>query len=66
MAIARLYGMGALSLGGAVAGLSAGAGLGYLVLYKQNRSAKRNVAITAICCVAGVLAGVAVNLITGA
>lgn len=66
VAIARLYGMGALSLGGAVAGLSAGAGLGYLVLYRQNKNAKRNVAITAICCVAGVLAGVAVNLITGA
>lgn len=66
VAIARLYGMGALSLGGAVAGLSAGAGLGYLVLYRQNKNAKRNVAITAICCVAGMLAGVAVNLITGA
>lgn len=66
VAIARLYGMGALSLGGAVAGLSAGAGLGYLVLYKENKSAKRNVAITAICCVVGIVSGVVINLVTGA
>lgn len=65
VAISRLYGMGALSLGGAVAGLSAGAGLGYLVLYKQNKSVKRNVAITAICCVSGIVAGTIVNAIVG-
>ena len=65
VAISRLYGMGALSLGGAVAGLSAGAGLGYLVLYKQNKSVKRNVAITAICCVGGIVAGTVINAIVG-
>ena len=66
VAIARLYGMGALSLGGAVAGLSAGAGLGYLVLYKENKDVKRNVAITAICCCVSIVAGVVINLVTGA
>lgn len=66
VAIARLYGMGALSLGGAVAGLSAGAGLGYMVLYKENKDVKRNVAITAICCCVSIVAGVVINLVAGA
>lgn len=66
VAIARLYGMGALSLGGAVAGLSAGAGLGYMVLYKENKDVKRNVAITASCCCVSIVAGVVINLVTGA
>lgn len=66
VAIARLYGMGALSLGGAVAGLSAGAGLGYSVLFKNNKNVKQNVAIVAICFTVSVVAGTIINLIAGA
>ena len=45
VAITQLYALGGLGLGGAVAGLSVNAGLGFAVLFKENRNLKENVAI---------------------
>ena len=45
VAITQLYALGGLGLGGAVAGLSVNAGLGYAVLFKENRPLKENILI---------------------
>lgn len=45
VAITQLYALGGLGLGGAVAGLSVNAGLGYAVLFKENRNWKENLLI---------------------
>lgn len=45
VAITQLYALGGLGLGGAVAGLSVNAGLGYAVLFKENRNIRENLAI---------------------
>ena len=45
--ISRLYAVGGLTLGAAVAGLSAGAGIGYAVLFKENKPFSENMIILA-------------------
>lgn len=61
--ITRLYAIGGLSLGAAVAGLSAGAGIGYAVLFKENKNVKENVLIVAFAYALCSLVGLIVNLI---
>ena len=61
--ISRLYALGSLSLGAAVAGLSAGAGLGYAVLFKENKNVKENLLIVLFVFAACVLFGMAVDAI---
>ena len=61
--ITQLYAIGGLSLGAAVAGLSAGAGIGYAVLFKENKNVKENVLIVVLAYALCSLVGLAVNLI---
>ncbi len=59
--ITQLYMAGTLSLGGAVAGLSTGAGVGLAVLVRANRNRKQNALIVLLLYAIGVLAGVVTN-----
>lgn len=49
----ELFISGGLSFGSLIAGLCAGSGVGLLVLFKQNKSIKQNILITAICYLSG-------------
>ena len=59
--ITELYVVGGLNLGGAVAGLCMGAGIGYAVLVKQNRPIKNTVAVIIIMYALSALLGVCVT-----
>ena len=61
--ITELYVVGGLNLGGVVAGLCVGAGIGYAVLAKQNRPIKNTVFIIVIMYLLSVALGTVVNLI---
>lgn len=66
VAIAELFASGALSLGGASAGLVANAGLGLAVLFKENKNIKENFAILGVLFMFSVLVGAATELIVSA
>ena len=63
VAIAVLYARGALSLGGACAGLIVNAGLGLAVLFKENKNVKENIAVFATLFAFSVLIGTVVELV---
>lgn len=63
VAIAELYSVGTLSLGGAVAGLSVNAGLGLAVLFKENKRMKENFVILALLFAFGVALGTATEAV---
>lgn len=59
VAITQLYVSGALSFGACVAGLTANAGVAYMVLFKDKNNIKKNMIIVAIMYVVSVLVGFA-------
>ncbi len=63
--LVELYTMGTISFGAAVAGLSTGAGFGYLILLRSSRKAGKDCAkILACTYAAAVLAGLAITLVS--
>ena len=56
--ITMLYIKGAISFGSAISGLSSGAGLGLLVLYKKNSSLKNSVLVTLVLLIFSIIAGI--------
>ena len=61
--LTELYISGSLSFGSVIAGLSTGAGLGLVVLYKTNKNLKQNIIITASLYLAGALSGMVIDFI---
>lgn len=61
--ITKLYIAGHLSFGSAIAGLSAGAGIGLAVLFKSNPVKRENLRIVVILYICAVLSGIVLNLI---
>ena len=62
--LAGLFAKGAISFGSMVAGLSAGAGLGMLVLIKENKDAKDTLSIIGLLVGISVIAGVVIQLVS--
>jgi len=63
--LAELYLKGGLSFGSVVAGLSTGAGMGLIVLFKENRSRRENLLIIVSLYAIGVVAGLAAAQVIG-
>ncbi len=61
VAITELYLKGAIGYGSAIAGLSAGAGLGLLVLFKENKNLKNTLTILGLLLFFSILAGVLIQ-----
>lgn len=57
-----LYAAGSLSFASVISGLSTGAGLGLVVLFKTNKSIRENIAIAAVLYFVGVFAGMIIQL----
>ncbi|MDP2928594.1 MAG: putative manganese transporter [Candidatus Omnitrophota bacterium] len=63
--LAGLFAKGAISFGSMVAGLSTGAGLGMLVLIKENKDLKDTLSIIGLLIAISVFAGVVIQIISG-
>ncbi len=63
--LTQLYLQGAMSLGAMMSGLLAGAGVGWLVLFRVNRHKWENLKIIGLLYLIGVLAGIFIEVILG-
>ncbi len=61
--LTNLYAAGSLSFGSVVAGLSTGAGLGLVVLFRTNKNLRQNIGITALLYAIGAASGLIINLL---
>ena len=61
--LTQLYINGVLSFGSVIAGLSTGAGVGLLVLFKTNKHLKQNLSVMGILYFAGVVSGLLIDTI---
>ena len=61
--LTQLYINGVLSFGSVIAGLTTGAGIGLVVLFKTNKHIKQNLAVMGVLYLTGVIAGMVINLI---
>ncbi len=61
--LSKLYVDGALSLGSIIAGLSTGAGVGGIILFKTNKNLKENLSILGLVYLIGAFCGVFIDLI---
>ena len=61
--LAKLFLAGGMSFGAVVAGLCVNAGLGLLVLFKQNKNKKENIFVTLILLISGLAIGYALHFI---
>lgn len=64
VAIAELYLRGAITFGSTIAGLSAGAGLGLLVLFKENKSLKNTLTILGLLLLFSIGSGILIDMIS--
>lgn len=61
--ITELYILGGISFGATLGGLIANAGIGYLLLFKQNKNMKENIAILSIVSAIGLVVGYGLNFV---
>lgn len=61
--LTQLYVNGSLSFGSVVAGLSTGAGMGLVVLFKTNKNLKQNLGIAALLYAIGAVSGIIINTV---
>lgn len=61
--LSKLYVEGALSMGSIIAGLSTGAGVGGIILFKTNKNIKENLKILGLVYFIGVFCGIIIDLV---
>ena len=61
--LSKLFASGSISLGAVISGLSTGAGVGSIILFKSNKNIKENLQILGILYVVGVICGISIDII---
>ena len=61
--LSKLFASGSISLGAVISGLSTGAGVGSIILFKSNKNIKENLQILGVLYVVGVVCGILIDII---